>query len=422
MAGYIEDRWLKKRPNKETGKRERTTLYGSNTKRYRVCGIPGVRRKSFETIDAAKRWKAKAEHETNTGDFLDPARGAMTLRTYIRTEYLPNRPSGDPGTAATVRSRLDHVDTLLGDQRLAALKAPELRGFIKDLEPRLGPATTHEVWGYLSAVLQHAVDDERIRKNPCKTKTVVLPVVPERRVQPWARDRIRLVRASLAPRYRATVDVGVGVGMRQGEVFGLAEGDIDDAAEVIHVRRQVKKLGAKLVFALPKGQKTRTVPASAHVRRRLREHIAAFPPVEITLPWGDSAPPQTERDTKERAPQTYRLLFTTPSGTALRRDSWNLRQWKPALAAAGVIPPPETVRQGKRQRPVKKYAEAREDGFHVLRHTFASVQLHARETIVAVSKWLGHKDPAITLRIYAHMMPEADGRGRAAMDDWFQDL
>jgi integrase len=69
---------------------------------------------------------------------------------------------------------------------------------------------------------------------------------------------------------------------------------------------------------------------------------------------------------------------------------------------------------------VTKYAESRENGFHALRHTFASVQLDAREPIVAVSKWLGHENASITLRIYAHMMPEADGRGRSAMQAWFE--
>lgn len=69
---------------------------------------------------------------------------------------------------------------------------------------------------------------------------------------------------------------------------------------------------------------------------------------------------------------------------------------------------------------VRKYAAAPDDGIHALRHTFASVQLDARESVVAVSKRLGHADPSITLRIYAHMMPEADGRGRRAMDAWFR--
>ncbi|MGA5206105.1 tyrosine-type recombinase/integrase [Streptomyces variegatus] len=100
--------------------------------------------------------------------------------------------------------------------------------------------------------------------------------------------------------------------------------------------------------------------------------------------------------------------------------------WKRALVAAGVIPPPpprpqrKTEEGARRARPNTKHAAAPEDGFHALRHTFASVQLDAREPVVLVSKWLGHSDPSITLKIYAHMMPEADGRGRAAMDAWFE--
>lgn len=54
-----------------------------------------------------------------------------------------------------------------------------------------------------------------------------------------------------------------------------------------------------------------------------------------------------------------------------------------------------------------------------LRHTFASVVPDARADRV-VSNWLGHADASITLQLYAHMMPEADGRGRAAMDAWFK--
>jgi hypothetical protein len=55
VAGWIEDRWLKKTKDPVTGKRERTKLWGTNTKRYRVCDIPGVPKKSFTTAAAAKK-------------------------------------------------------------------------------------------------------------------------------------------------------------------------------------------------------------------------------------------------------------------------------------------------------------------------------------------------------------------------------
>lgn len=37
-------------------------------------------------------------------------------------------------------------------------------------------------------------------------------------------------------------------------------------------------------------------------------------------------------------------------------------------------------------------------------------------SIRALADYLGHQDPGFTLRVYAHLMPEAEGRARAAMD------
>jgi integrase len=208
-------------------------------------------------------------------------------------------------------------------------------------------------------------------------------------------------------------------------VFGLAVEDVDHDAQVIHVRRQVKKVGSKLVFALPKGRKTRTVPVPPYLLQRVKEHLELWPARAVTLPWGDPEEGSTEKELKERAPQTFELLLTAARGGAWRRDYFNDRFWKPALEAAGLIDPPKETKRPIAGKPgafrtVKRYAEDREMGFHSLRHTFASVQLDARENVVAVSKWLGHADPSITLRIYAHMMPEADGRGRTAMQNWFE--
>jgi hypothetical protein len=70
MAGYIEDRWLKKRPNKETGKRERTAMWQQCT-RYRVKGIPGVRDRAFDTAADAKAWLAEVQTDSRRGDFVD---------------------------------------------------------------------------------------------------------------------------------------------------------------------------------------------------------------------------------------------------------------------------------------------------------------------------------------------------------------
>jgi integrase len=308
----------------------------------------------------------------------------------------------------------NHILPHLGELSLRQIKVATLRPWLKDLESVIAPGTAGAVWGYLSNIFEYAIEDEKITKNPCKGKSIKAPKPPEQLARAWTRERVTAVQAELPSLYRILVDLGVAAGLRQGEALGLAVEDIDEAAGILHVRRQVKRVAGKLVFALPKNDKTRTVPIPGLLAHRIKEHVRAHPPRDVTLPWGDPRPPSTKLEARDRAPRTHRLLVTTTGGDAVRAWSFNQHYWKRALAGAGVIP----VAPYNPKTRNRAYGPTREHGFHCLRHTFASVQLDARESVVSVSKWLGHADPSITLRVYAHFMPEADGRGRRAMDAW----
>lgn len=419
MAGYIEDRWFSKDAE---GKRTIPTKLKGKGRRYKVTGIPGVRSRSFTSKigpKGATAWLAKAQNESSKGEFIDPRDGDILLADYFE-EYWPTR-EGDPGTLeGQEQSIRKHIVGGLGHKSLNAIKVPQLRVWLKDLGKDLGPGTIGLVWGYLSTILQAAVEDERITKNPCKAKSIGPPSPPPRKARAWTKERILAVQAEMEPRFQILVDLGVGAGLRQGEAIGLSVDDVDEKAGVLHVRRQLKKVHNRLVYALPKGEKTRDVPLPDHLAERLKAHLARFPARKVKLPWVNPDEPENDRQAEERAPQTHELIVTAPLGGPVRRDSWNERYWKSALVHAGVIEAHPDSHPTARGRQLLKFVPSREHGFHVLRHTFASVMLDAREPIVAVSNWLGHADASITLRIYAHMMPEADGRGRTAMDAWFE--
>jgi integrase len=53
--------------------------------------------------------------------------------------------------------------------------------------------------------------------------------------------------------------------------------------------------------------------------------------------------------------------------------------------------------------------------FHALRHTHASELIEEGESVVRVSRRLGHHSPAFTLRVYAQLVDreEAEAEGRA---------
>jgi integrase len=179
----------------------------------------------------------------------------------------------------------------------------------------------------------------------------VAPKPEQRKVIPWKLERVNAVRAGLGDRYKAMVDVGAGCGCRQGEIFGLGVDDIDFDGGWIHVRRQVKRVRARLVFGLPKNDKERKIPLPASVAHALKTHMDAFAPVDVTLPWES---PGSKRLV------TVRLVFTNARKAAVSRSAFNLPHWQGALKKTGVDP-----------------GTARENGTHALRHFYASALLDA---------------------------------------------
>ncbi len=50
-----------------------------------------------------------------------------------------------------------------------------------------------------------------------------------------------------------------------------------------------------------------------------------------------------------------------------------------------------------------------------LRHNYGSYLIHHNVPVTVISKWLGHADPSITMKVYAHELPNDLEIGRTAM-------
>ncbi|MFJ4947614.1 tyrosine-type recombinase/integrase [Streptomyces sp. NPDC088760] len=406
MAGHIQDRWYKTEvaPDGKTRK-VRTDRHGTGLRyRARYVGPDGTEKsKSFP--DGKKRladqWLARIEADMSRGQYVDPDAGKVTFQQYA-AEWLTGQTT-DPTTRENTERRLRlHAFPYLGSRPLSSLQPSDIRAWMRKLEDAGSAGSSRRViFGNVSAVLSAAVDDGRLARNPCRAGSVRRPKPSPGRVTPWSADRVFAVRRGLPERFRAMVDVGAGCGLRQGEIFGLPVDEVDPLSGVLHVTQQVKIVDRKLVFAPPKNGKLRDVPLPDSVAFALAEHMTAFPPAEVTLPW---MRPDGE-------PVTKLLYFTAAEGGAVWRNAFNAHAWKPALAAAGVIPKPG---------PGERYKEAREDGMHALRHFYASVLLDAAESIKALSAYLGHADAGFTLRTYTHLMPSSETRTRKAVDAMYR--
>jgi integrase len=370
-------------------RRVRVSTSGREVVTYRVRWRDPSRRqraRSFQRRADAERFRSTVAADLVRGEYVDPGAGKVAFEEYAR-RWLEAQ-TFDPATGEAVALRLRlHAFPVLGSRPLREVKPSTVQAWLRSLAT-LSPSYQRVIYANVSTIFSAAVDDELITKNPCRATSVRRPRADPRKVVPWGRDRVRRVRTAMPDRYAIVVTLAAGLGMRQGEVFGLSPDDIDFLRGRVEVRRQVKLFaGNRQVFALPKGRKTRSVPLPESVRDELAAYLTRFPARGVSLPW----------EKLTGTPIEVPLLLSTREATALNRNYFNTYVWKKALVAADVEP-------------------TRDNGCHALRHFYASTLLDAGESIKALSEFLGHADPGFTLRTYTHLMPTSDERTRRAVD------
>ncbi|WP_406304606.1 site-specific integrase [Streptomyces sp. NBC_00885] len=405
MAGHIQDRWYKSEPGPDgKARRVKSDRHGTGMRyRARYVGPDGTEKsKSFPDRQKrlAEQWLTETAADMSRGQYIDPRAARITFQQFAEKWVATHTTEINSREAAERRLRL-HAYPYIGTRPLASFQPGHIRTWLGELETKV-PASSHRriIFGTVSAALSAAVDDALLAKNPCLARSVQTPKATPPRVVPWTSKQVFAVRAALPQHLRATVDAAGGCGLRQGEVFGLSDDELDYAGGWVAVRHQLKRIRGTFVFAPPKGGKVRDVPLPQAVADALSAHSKAHPPIKVTLPWR----------TPDGPPVTKSLLFSGRTEDFVRVSYFDDFMWKPALAAAGIIPEPE---QGAR------YTAAREHGMHALRHFYASVLLDAGENIRALSQYLGHADPGFTLRTYTHLMPSSEGRTRKAVENLY---
>lgn len=357
--------------------------------------------KAFETKAEALRYARTLETDRDRGDYLDPNAGKTRLDE-IGARWIASR-SVDPSSQLKYESiwRL-HVQPRFGARQVKSVRTSEIAVWLKEVASAYGSSTARSALTVLSGCLELAGADELIRKNPARSKQVKRPQVVLNRSSVWPDETVAAIISRHPPRYRLIPIIGAGAGLRQGELFGLSAEDFDFKRGLILVRRQLKRLGTHQVFALPKNEKEREVPMSSSVAAAVQHHLEDFGTTPISLPW----------KTLEGDLQTIELMLTWTDNRQIRARSYDDQIWKPALAAAGVIPPPIRDRRHRKLR----YRTDRMAGVHALRHYFASVALADGVNIKELAEYLGHHDAAFTLRQYTHLLVSSHERARLAID------
>jgi len=133
---------------------------------------------------------------------------------------------------------------------------------------------TAKAYRLLRAVLNTAVDDELIRRNPCRIVGAGIERSAER---PTATvDQVFLLAGIVPHRVRALILLAAFTSLRYGELAALRRCDFDPRCKIVTVRATlVERQDGSLAFGPPKtdaGLRTVTIPSA--VRRDIRAHMA----------------------------------------------------------------------------------------------------------------------------------------------------
>lgn len=384
--GYVADRWHKTRPKPgeptcgEHKGRVPSSIHGKGKRWQARYDGPDRRERTalFATRAEAERFLTKQEHDKQTGSWLDPRAGRITVRAFALDVWLPAQTIID-------RTRVEYEGAVRryllpewGPREMRSIRPSEAGAWQQALTSRYGlsGAYPNRVARLVRAMFKLAVIDRVIPVSPFDG--LKAPRLVEAAVHPPdVAEVLQLIAAAHKPLWGAMLETAALTGLRSGELRGLTVQDIDFLRRTVHVRRQVvqdKTAGGRLYFAeLKTGAGRRVVPLPQRAVDVLAAYVAEHPPAGGG-PWAG-------------------LVFAMPDGGPVKAPSLDAAM-KRICARAGVAP----------------------RHWHELRHHYASVLISGGESPTVVQRRLGHRDVSTTMRTYSHLFAEAEERTRGVLD------
>ncbi|MFF0889962.1 tyrosine-type recombinase/integrase [Streptomyces sp. NPDC003456] len=279
----------------------------------RYPGPDGVMRPApftFETTADADDWLAEKQTEIRRGEWRDPDAGAVSFRAYAE-KWVEERELA-PLTQDLYRYLLDKHLFAFADLDLDEITAPRVREWRAERLRLTGKTITAKAYRLLKAIMETAVDDELITRNPCRIKGAGKEKAAERRIATV--DQVDALANAVGMRWRLMVYLGAYGPLRPEELAGLRRRDVD----LDHLRLRVRlaepeRMNGRRVQGDTKSEAgTRTVILPAFLRLELRWHLESY-----------------------AEPGPDGLLFVGEKGAPFRRSTFG-RKWRKAREVVGM--------------------------------------------------------------------------------------
>lgn len=135
----------------------------------------------------------------------------------------------------------DRLNPTFGEMIVTDIKPSDIKKWLYALDD-VGGKSKRIYLGVLSGILQEALFDEVIDKNP--VRNVKLPKFDRPKIKPFSADEVkRIMNLTENENYRFYLAIAFYTGMRSGEIIGLKKTDINFQKNTIIVQRTRSRYG-----------------------------------------------------------------------------------------------------------------------------------------------------------------------------------
>lgn len=288
---------------------------------------------------------------------------------------------------------------IFGDIKLKDIKKVDVVFFVGDLqkkkrrldgkESELAPSTIHNIYKAFASIMNVAVEWNLIEESPCKN--IKLPKLKYEEGKAYSEEQVKLLFERLNNREtaekRLLVELAVVSAARQGELVAIEEKHLNVQNNTLLIEQALVNLtGDGIIVKETKGKRKRVVTIPSNIMNDLVT-LAAVKKYQL------------EEAGDERVWEGHTFLFSNEFGKPYRPDS--ISQWW--------------------DRFMKKNPDLPRIRFHDLRHTSATLLIHAGEHPKVIQSRLGHSNITTTMNTYGHLLQETDQRASSHFDKLFDD-
>lgn len=362
-----------------------------------ITGKQIQRSRSFKTEREANEFRIKTLNQINEGTYVSP--NQMPFKDWA-IFYLNHHTSNlKDSTKKSYEDRLRlHIIPALGNIKLCKLTSFAVQGFVDGLgrktEERkaLSPKTIKCIHGVLHKVLGKAVQLGYLQRNPADGCTLPEIELPE--VEPLSNiQTAEFLKAIKNDTYNQVYMLALFMGLRQGEILGLAWDCINWENNVITIKRQlVRKRDYKIIENTDDDDKKYKLTS---VKDKDARYICVDD--EIMEIFRTRLKEQNEQ--RKRAGDLWyepfpNLVFENAFGKHFTHCTVR-KHFKKSVAEIGLP----------------------EERFHNLRHNYTARALESGDSVSVVQENLGHSTADFTLKVYAHGTTEAQIKSAKNMND-----